>query len=84
MIWQIAWDLWFHRRRIKDTIDNHQLPLLHSALNEAIDTAYLSYHTSPDPSLARWFSRASHELHFETLDWKARWLEMIAASTPAP
>jgi hypothetical protein len=79
-IWQIAWDLWLHRRKIKDTVDDRTLPALHATLDSAIDQAFISHNLNPpplDPSLARWFSRQPQELHAESLDWKARWLEMV-------
>jgi hypothetical protein len=77
LIWQTAWDLWIHRRRIKVSVDDCALPSLHLALDTAIEQAYTDYFTSPDITLARWFSRTTQELHAESLDWKTRWLEMI-------
>ena len=82
MIWQIAWDMWMHRRRIKDTIDDCALPGLHAALDAAVTDAYTAQLASPDPTLTRWFSRSPHAIHNESLDWKERWLEMIHSSTP--
>jgi hypothetical protein len=83
-IWQIAWEMWIHRRKILESTEAHTLPALHMALNASIDEAYLAYqsHPSPAPSLARWFARASRLLHKESLDWKTRWLEMIGTINP--
>ena len=35
MIWQIAWDMWMHRRRVKDTEDDCSLSTQHAILDEA-------------------------------------------------
>lgn len=81
MIWQIAWDLWIHRRRIKDSLDNQILPAMHMEMDDAITSAFAVYQLNPNPSLSRWFNRTPQELHAESLDWKGRWLEMIQACT---
>ena len=81
MIWQIAWDMWIHRRRIKDTIDDCALPGMHLALDLAVNNAYAAQLLSPDPTLTRWFSRSPTAIHLESLDWKERWLEMIHSTT---
>jgi len=77
MIWQIAWDMWMHRRRVKDTPDNRVLPGLHAALDLAISDAFAAQLLLPDPTLTRWFSRTPLALQRESLDWKERWLEMV-------
>ena len=82
LIWQVAWDMWMHRRRIKDTIDDCALPGLHAALDAAVNDAYAAQLASPDPTLTRWFSRSPIAIHYESLDWKERWLEMIHSRTP--
>jgi hypothetical protein len=82
MIWQIAWDLWLHRRRIKESTESHYLPAIHENLNSAIDSAFTSFRTTNDPSLARWFSRSPQILHSESIDWKTRWLEMVTPAVP--
>jgi hypothetical protein len=86
MIWQIAWDLWLHRRRIKESVDNCALPELHHTLNQAINRAFEEYNSNPapDPSRARWFFRSASQLHKETLDWKNRWLEMVNSVSSPP
>jgi hypothetical protein len=81
LIWQVAWDMWMHRRRIKDSVDDCALPGLHLTLDTAIATAYTSYQTSPDHTLARWFSRNIQDIYCESLDWKTRWLEMVSSAT---
>ena len=83
-IWQIAWDLWVHRRSILESTEAHTLPAIHMALNDSIDAAYHLYrsHPSPAPSLARWFARPPSLLHHESIDWKTRWLEMVDAIPP--
>ncbi len=77
MIWQIAWDMWMHRRRIKDTPDDCALPGLHTTLDAAISAAFDTQFLNPDPTLHRWFSRTPLALQRESLDWKERWLEMV-------
>jgi hypothetical protein len=77
LIWQVAWDMWMHRRRVKDTLDDCALPGLHAALDAAVNDAYDAQLESPDPTLTRWFARPPSALHHESLDWKERWLEMI-------
>ena len=77
MIWQIAWDMWIHRRRIKDTPDDCALPGMHATLDAAVSAAFAAQLSSPDPTLTRWFSRSPNAIHHESLDWKERWLEMV-------
>jgi len=82
-IWQIAWDMWIHRRTVLESTEAHTLPALHLALNLAVDAAFQAYNSAPAPalSLARWFSRPPYQLHRESLDWKTRWLEMVHPAT---
>ena len=84
MIWQIAWDLWMHRRRIKDTADDASLLAQHAVLDADISTAFASFLQVPNPdqSVHRWFARSPEELQHETLDWKSRWLEMVSTILP--
>jgi hypothetical protein len=84
MIWQIAWDMWMHRRRVKDTEDDCSLSTQHAILDDAIREAFTSYAQlpTPDPSLHRWFARSPQALRLESLDWKHRWLEMVTTALP--
>jgi hypothetical protein len=84
MIWQIAWDMWMHRRRVKDTEDDCSLSTQHAILDDAIREAFSSYAQIPNPapSLHRWFARSPQALHQESLDWKHRWLEMVTTALP--
>jgi hypothetical protein len=85
-IWQIAWDMWIHRRTVLESTEAYTLPALHQTLNTAVDQAFQAYHSnpSPAPSLARWFARLPHQIHQESLDWKNRWLEMVELATQQP
>jgi exonuclease III len=85
-IWQIAWDLWVHRRSVLESTDASTLPAIHLSLNQSIDLAFQTYLSSPNPapSLARWFARTPYLLHRESIDWKTRWLEMITSASRAP
>ena len=76
-IWQIAWDLWIHRRRIKGSLDDQSLAARHAILDTAIADAFHRYNLHPNPTFARWFARSPQLLHYETIDWKERWLEMV-------
>ena len=82
-IWQIAWDLWIHRRSVLESTDSANLPAVHLSLNTSIDLAFQTYSTAihPPPSLARWFARGPLPLYRESIDWKTRWLEMITSAT---
>ena len=81
-IWQIAWDLWIHRRQVLESTDAATLPTSHISLNTLIDTAFQTFLSLPDPSpsLTRWFARGPLPLRKESIDWKTRWLEMVTSA----
>jgi hypothetical protein len=81
-IWQIAWDLWIHRRQVLESTDAATLPTSHISLNMNIDLAFQTFLSIPEPSpsLTRWFARGPLPLHKESIDWKTRWLEMVTSA----
>ena len=85
-IWQIAWDLWIHRRSVLESTDAAILPAIHISLNMDIDFAFQTYRGLPNPlpSISRWFARDPIHLHKESVDWKRRWLEMVNSATQDP
>ena len=50
-IWQTAWDLWLHHRKIKDSVDHCVLPGLHAQLDDGIDAAFVAFRQNPQSYL---------------------------------
>lgn len=77
-IWEIAWAMWKDRYRVLQSPDSATLAAAHEGLDVAIQDAYEAYATSPTPPLARWFSKPRDDVLVRSLDFKHRWLEMVA------
>ena len=85
-IWQIAWELWVHRRQVLESTNAATLPSTHISLNTEINLAFQTFLSisNPSPSLTRWFARGPTPLYKESIDWKTRWLEMVHSALNDP
>jgi exonuclease III len=81
-IWQIAWDLWLHRRRIRDTPADFNVGDRHLALDDAIRHEFSRFPNTHPHRQSRWFSRTPSDLEQESIDWKERWLDIVRTLAP--
>ena len=83
-IWHIAWDLWLHRRHIRDTPADYNVGERHLALDEAIRHEFNRFPPDHTHRKSRWFCRTPSDLEQESLDWKERWLDVVRTLAPLP
>jgi hypothetical protein len=76
-LWEVAWDMWSHRKKILDTPESQSLLALMNELDLQIQSRFNKFHDRPIPAMQRWFNQPMHIVALETVDFKQQWIELV-------
>ena len=82
-LWEIAWDMWSHRKKIEKSPESLLQAQRHANSNSLIQTEYEQQHDYPNDRLQRWFRRPLDEVLSHDLNFKQQWLEVVSSMRQA-
>ena len=75
--WGVSWDLWRHRMKIANTLDNESNLAHMLLLDQKVQDRYEKYATDPRPELSRWFAQTIQSVQEENQDFKEQWIQFV-------
>ena len=79
-LWEVAWDMWKHRKKLLDQPNSQTLIALMTELDLQIQARFNRFQALPIPAMQRWFQQPPHILALETMDFKQQWIELVGTA----
>jgi len=82
-LWEIAWDMWLHRKKASESPDSLTILAENYLLDEAILLEYQQFQVvsrNPTRHLSRWFARPLEAVQAEDTDFKRQWLDAVSVA----